>query len=208
MSLEEDLLTADFGQCFEQMRHYDEAFRRTLEFVFGGFVAVLAGSLALLFEHGVTEKVTLSLGVLLTVAAVAGMVLVMYLARNRVYFAFVARYVNELRGLYLKKSPGGVKNEAGMYRDPTKPRIFDPGSVHSVSLYLLSSCNSVVLAMAAAAILASRTLAAGQAPYIPWGYSTLTFAIAFVAHLIVLVLYWSLKEKKKTAAGAVFGQDG
>jgi hypothetical protein len=47
MSVFQELFVADFQQCFEQMRHYDETFHRTLQFGFGGVVAVIAASAAL-----------------------------------------------------------------------------------------------------------------------------------------------------------------
>src|SRR2546426_874593 len=141
-SLFDNLLATDFGQCFEQMRYYDESFRKTLEFSFGGVASTIAASAAFLGQYGMTSATTQFVGLLLLVASFASLLLVFFMARNRVYFAIVARFVNEIRKLYLDRSPGGFGNKSRIYDSHKLPRIFDPGSTQTFQLLFLSVCNS------------------------------------------------------------------
>ena len=204
MGVHEDLLVADFEQCFEQMRHYDETFRRTLEFDVGGVVAVIAASAALLGQYGPSYLVITSVGLLLVVSSLAGFLLVVSLARNRVYFAFVGRYVNEVRTLYLSHSPGGVSNKAGIYADYKFPSIFNPVSSHAIQLYFLSSCNSFLLTGSGAALFASRAIAMGKSLAVGWGLLLGAFVVFLLLQVGWILLYWYLKERQKTADTAVF----
>lgn len=145
MTVHEDLLVADFQQSYAQMRHYDDVFRTTLEFSFGGIVVVIGGAAALVSQFETGPLVMTLVGLLFLVAGTMGFLMVVSLARNRVYFAFTARYVNELRSLYLNSSPGGAKNKSKYYTDYSRPRIFSPGSSHAIQLYFLVICNSLLL---------------------------------------------------------------
>lgn len=206
MGIYEELLVADFQQCFEQMRHYDETFHRTLQFGFGGVVAVIAASAALAGQYGLTQLITTTVGLMLLVSSAAGFLLVVSLARNRVYFAFVGRYVNEVRDLYLAQSPGGISNKAGIYTDPGFPRIFNPFSSHSIQLYFLSSCNSFLVAGGVMALLVSRALATPGSPAVNWRVGLLVFTLSMLAQIGWVLLYWCRKEGQKTADAAVFGK--
>lgn len=206
MTVYENLLAADFQQCFEQMRHYDETFHRTLQFGFGGVVAVIVASAALVEQYGLTQLITTTVGLMLLVSSVAGFLLVVSLARNRVYFAFVGRYVNEVRALYLAQSPGGISNKAGIYTDPGFPRIFNPFSSHSIQLYFLSSCNSFLFTCGVVALFVSRALATSGSPAVNWEVGLLFFTLSLLVQIGWVVLYWCHKERKRTADSAVFGK--
>ncbi len=206
MSVHEELLVSDFQQCFEQIRHYDEIFHRTLQFGFGGVVAVIAASGALAGQYGLTRLITTTVGLMLLVSSVAGFLLVASLARNRVYFAFVARYVNEVRALYLAQSPGSISNKAGIYTDPGFPKIFNPFSSHSFQLYFLSSCNSFLITGGVIALLVSRALATSGSPAVNWWAGLLAFSLSMLVQIGWVLLYWCHKERQKTAEAAVFGK--
>ena len=204
MPLAEDLMVADFEQCFEQMRHYDQSYRHSFEFGFAGMLAVIAASGTLIQQYGFTPIVLTTVGILLLASSVVGFLFfVVSLARNRVYFAFVARYVNEFRALYLKEAPGGVGNRAGMYTDPRYPRIFGPGSSHSVQVWLLCLCNAALLAVAVNALLA----APAATPSISWWAGLIVFLISLPGQVVWVLIYWSRKERQRTADSAVFGKE-
>ncbi len=205
MSVHEDLLVADFQQCFEQMRHYDDAFQHILQFAFGGILVVIGACAALLEQYGLTELTRSAAGLLFAIASGAGFFLLMSLARNRVYFAFVARYVNELRGVYLAQAPGSATNKTGMYVDHRSPRIFNPASSHSFQLYFLSSCNAVLFAAAVTVVWTNLPPGeAGATSTINWVALFISFFLSLLLQVGWVLRYWSHAEKRKTADAAVF----
>jgi hypothetical protein len=206
MTVYDDLLVADFHDCFEQMRHYEEGFLKRLEFGFGGMLAVI-GAAAFLIEHFKATAFTLgAVGLLLVVSGGVGCLLVFSLARNRVYFAFVARYVNEIRALYLSKHPEGLTNKSGMYSDHRYPKIFDPGSSQSIDIYFLAVCVSLLLGGAVTSLDLSYRVQIGTGLHINWAVAACTILGAAIAQLSLVIIYWRRKEQKKTAHGAVHGK--
>jgi hypothetical protein len=205
MSVHENLLIADFQECFQQMRHYDETFRATLSFGFGVVLAVEAASGALVEHYGFTCPVMITVGFLLITAALAVTLLVGLLARNRVYFAFVVRYVNEIRGLYLAESPGGILNKAGWHTDYRFPQVFNPASTQSIQIYFLLVCSSFLLTMGIAALLAGRAVAVGRHPHVRWCIGAAVLVATVALQVGCLLVYWTKKGRCKDADTAVFG---
>lgn len=206
MTIFDDLLVADFSECFQQMRHYEEGFLKRLEFGFGGMLAVISAT-AFLIEHFSATPFTLAAsGLLLAVSAGVGGLLVSSLARNRVYFAFVARYVNEIRALYLSKHPEGLTNKSGMYSDHRLPKIFDPGSSQSIDIYFLALCVSLLVSGAVTSFDQWRRIQHGAGLQIDWSISVGTFLGAAAIQIFTVVVYWRRKEAKLTAHGAVHGK--
>jgi len=206
MTIYDDLLIADFNECFQQMRHYEEAFLNRLEFGFGGLVAVI-GATAFLIEHFKATSFALATsGLLLAVSGGMGGLLVFSLARNRVYFAFVARYVNEIRALYLSKHPEGLANKSGMYSDHRFPKIFDPGSSQSIDIYFLALCVSLLVSGAVTSLDLSHRIQNGTGLRIDWTMATCTFLGSAVIQVLTVIVYWHRKEQRKTAHAAVHGK--
>jgi hypothetical protein len=206
MSVDEDLLVADFNQCFEQMRHYDESFRRSLEFSGAGIASVITASGALFGQYGVTPLTTKLVAALLLFSSFVSLMLVVLMARNRVYFAVVARFVNEVRGLYASRSPGGFSNAAGMYCDHRFPKIFSAGSTQSVQLYFLLVCNSALFATAIILFNESFQLAQSKPLRLRWIESTSAALVFFLGELGWLLTYWHRRHRRRTATTAVFGR--
>lgn len=197
MALEDDLLVADFGQCFEQMRHYDEAFRQTLEFAVTGVVAVLTACAFLVGNYHFSAEVLAGLAVILLLSSLAGMLLVSSLLRHRAYFTRVCRYVNEIRGYYLGKSNAVVANLAGMYTDPAFPAAWSPGSTQCFQMYLLIACLAALFGLGCAAAAAGSE----QQPtaHVPWGAALGGFAVFALANLARMLHY--LKKADRWAPG-------
>jgi hypothetical protein len=194
MSVYEDLLLEDFRQCFEQMRHYDEVFRKVLEWGYGGTVAVVAASAALIEHYGLASVVVTATTLLFLASGLGGFLLVISLARNRVYFAVVSRYVNELRSTYLSHF-AEIGNRAGIYVDPASPKPYNPLSTHSIQLYLLACCTSLLWAGATAGADASRALARGKIPGVSWWWVCLAFIISVTVQVGWSLRYWLRQQK-------------
>jgi hypothetical protein len=206
MTIHDDLLVADFSESFEQMRHYEDAFLKRLDFGFGAIVAVI-GATAFLIEHFKATPFILFLsGMLLSVSSIAGILLVWSLARNRVYFAFVARYVNEIRALYISHHPGGLENKSGMYSDHSFPKIFAPGSSQSIDIYFLAMCVALLVSGAATSLDLACRERAGKGFSINWRIVILTFIGSFGTQVALTIVYWYRKERRKNADSAVHGK--
>ncbi len=128
------------------------------------------------------------------------------MARNRVYFAVVARFVNEVRAVYMDRSPAGFSNLSRMYSDRRFPRILDLGSTQSVQLYFLSACNSLLFAGAVALLHNSFDLAGSKALALRWFEPVLAVFVFLFCELGWVVSYWRRKERRRTANTAVFGR--
>ncbi len=204
-TLSEDLLREDFSQCFSQMRHYDEAFRSSLQYAFAGVIGVVAAYAALIGKYGCTEAVTSIAGLMLLLAATVGVLIEFVLARNRVYYASFAHYVNEIRALYLTQKTGGLENKSGMYCDYKNPPIFNPGSTQTVQIYILALFNSVVFSGAVASSAAVRDIIRVAQPSIHWTTAAIAFFLFLIGQVSLVLIYWHRKNKK-TADKAVFGK--
>jgi len=206
MTLAEDLLVADFNQCFAQMRHYDEAFRRTLEFSLGGIASVVTASGALLGRYGTTLLTCRLVGTLLLLSSAASLLLIALMARNRVYFAIVAKFVNAVRSHYIGKSPGGFSNPSKMHCDHRLPKIFSPGSTQSIQLYFLSTCSSLLFSAAVVLFHASFSMAKGREIVVFWVEPASAALLFLLGEIGWVLFYWRRKQRSRTADTAVSGR--
>lgn len=196
--IRETLLVSDFEQCFEQMRHYDDAFQGALQFAYTGVVAVAGASGTLLQIWHVNPLNLATVSLILLFSSLAGVVILMLLAKNRVYFAKVARYVNEIRHLYLQKHPAGIANKAGMFDDVTFPQILDFGSTQTFQIYLVSAFDSFLFACGIIALVACRVAANHGEASIKWSWGIWGFAASVVVELGSIFVYWYRKESETT----------
>src|SRR5258706_12312959 len=115
-------LDRDFNQCFTQMRHYDDQLWDICKFAFTGYSAVVTPAVGL-FQYSRDKGANLEPAAiaLLMVSLLLGLFLFALTIRNRVYFVFVTRYINEHRGFFLKGQPLGFANRTRMYTNPKHP---------------------------------------------------------------------------------------
>ena len=129
----------------------------------------------------------------------AGIVTLMLLAKNRVYFAKVARYVNEIRHLYLQKHPAQIANKANMFNDVRFPPIWDKGSTQTFQIYLVAIFDSFLFAVGVIALVACLNAVNGKTPSLN-GFWFICGLVAFVASLLIelrwIFAYWSQKESE------------
>ena len=196
-SVFENLLQSDFEQCFEQMRHYDDAFQNALQFAYTGVVAVAGASGTLLQIWHTTPLNLATVSFVLLFSWLAGVVVVMSLAKNRVYFAKVARYVNEIRKLYLDKSTSGIANEAGMYTDVRFPPILHWGSTQTLQVFLASAFDSFLFASGVVALIAFRNVENGVEASANWSWGIWGFVAFLAVELGSVFAYWHIEESKK-----------
>jgi hypothetical protein len=191
-----DIVVSDFEQCFEQMRHYDDSFQNTLQFAYTGTVAVARVSGTLLQSYHYTQLNLTILSVILGLSWLAGIILVMSLAKNRVYFVMVARRVNELRNVCFDEDSPYRENKAKIYTDPTRPRIADFGSTQFFQVCLTSAFDSFFFASTVVALIALQMVVNHTAPIVDWSLGFRGFAVSLVAQLGLIALFWNRKEHK------------
>ena len=197
MGISEDLLNADFQECFEQMRHYDDAFQNGLQFTYGGVIA-LSGLLGTLLQIKGADTLR-TVTPVLVLSWLAGFLMVMFLAKNRVYFARVARYVNQIRDFYLRESPGKFEDHTNFYRNRKFPPIFDPGSTQTFQIYLACALDSFLFAAVVVALIALWGLSHGDKPTVDWLWGSIALLLSLVAELAFVILYWSQASHIKSS---------
>jgi hypothetical protein len=141
----EDLLKADFDQCFIQMRHYDTIFTTVTNFSFAFFTAVVTATILFLYQSQIPNSAYFGLSILFGLVAIIGILILSFLLRNRCYFTFVARFVNEVRGYYLSQIDSNFKNETGLPASSNYPRMLSPGSTQTIHMYFVALFNTAYI---------------------------------------------------------------
>ena len=195
MTVYDDLLVADLSECFAQLRQYDDNLRRTVEFGFGAVVTVLGASAWLVAQYHLTTFIATVIAILLFLSAIAGALLLMTLARNRVYFVTVARYINEIRAAYLVERPAQVANLAGMYTSYQYPRTFHPGSTHTLSIVFFSLSDALLFSLGYGALRAAISLGRNVSPTVPWSACVVIFVLTLFVENAGIFYYWSEVSK-------------
>lgn len=187
-------LENDFNQCFEQVRYYDTQIVDIFKFL-ATFYTTVAGIAIGLYQLSIEKHLALTPGLIsgLSVAFLFGVCMFFLIVRNRVYFVFCMRYVNEQRGFFLSCKPVGFENNSKMYTDYKKPPFFNVLSSQSWWLYVVGLLNSVLLGV----ILYIAKMSCG--------IITITCAIVLLGQLISGIAYLKSRENK-SAAEAVFGK--
>ena len=144
-----EFLRVDFSECFQQMRHYEVGLINICKFAFFGYSSVSAAALGL-YKFGIEKNTDLRIfaSIILFVGLPIGLLLFWIAVRNRVYFVRVTRYINEIRGIFLKYKPMGFENKSQNYIDydkPDKPAFFNPYSSQLMLCHIVAFLNSVLL---------------------------------------------------------------
>jgi len=193
-----DFLERDFNQCFEQMRHYDGQIWDLFKFTFATYSAIL-GSAVGLYQYSLEKSVDLvpvALA-LLVVGVLFGFFMFSMIIHNRVYFVYVARYVNEHRAFFLKTKPLGFLNASKMYTSLNKPHFFNWRSSQSFFSYIVATLNAVLLST----LLYFWLDGSNRKEWLLGG----TFVITLIMQLAIGISYLRSREKK-SADRAVFGK--
>jgi len=192
-------LDSDFNQCFQQMRYYDGQIIDICKFAFTGYAAIVGAALTL-YKYGADKGADFRAPAvsLLAIGLLLGLCLLALMARNRVYFVVVTRYVNEHRQHFLTQKPLGFENKSRIYMDPTEPPFFNWRSSQALLLYILALMNSGLLAMALYLLCSS----------VPCRWTILISAgLLFLVAELVSTIAYLISREGKSAGRAVFGRD-
>ena len=185
-------LENDFNQCFEQVRYYDAQIVDIFKFL-ATFYTTVAGIAIGLYQFSLEKKLDLVPALIsgLSIALLFGVCMFFLIVRNRVYFVFCMRYINEHRGFFLAAKPLGFENKSKMYINHKKPPFFNTFSSQSLWLYVVAILNSALLGI---------ILYMAQQNF--WSMLAWCFFVGMI-QLISGIVYLKSRENK-SASAAVF----
>jgi len=190
-----EYLTKEYELCFEQLRFYDERHENILKYTFSLTSAVATAQFAIYkLLNGATESFFLCLLLLAGLVFLATLLLFMEMLQNRLYFVFIARQLNAIRGYLMRVDAGGFKNNQ-MYTSTDFPAL-KPFSVHTFQLLGVALMSSVFAGLCAYAI--RPAFGCRQSIGIGAGACILAFAVEVVGGIWYLFVFG-----KKTADAAI-----
>lgn len=147
-----ELLSHDFDQSYQQLRHYDSLNWDITKF---SFMQLLFGIAAVWAIYGFASEtnnadtiIALNYGWIIPsifgICYIFSLLASFLISRNRVYFAKVARYINEHRQLSLKYNPYGFENVTKFYTNIDFPPAFDKWSTQLVCLYVIQFVSAFI----------------------------------------------------------------
>jgi len=204
MQSDEELLKSDFEQCFEHMRHYDNIFMNIVNYILLGYTAIFTASTALLSSNLNMFKIIAGVGILSILSSISATLLLGFLMRNRVYFVSVAKYVNEIRNIYLKNNPLGIKNSSGMYVDNKYPKVWNWGSTHLSLLFFVAFLNSLFFAFGFTFLVYIFTIPKSIDVVKTCLFLLLICFIIFGVELVWVTKYLKSKDKIQSSQNRVF----
>lgn len=190
-------LQKEYEACFEQLRFYDERQNDLLKFLFTLTSAVAGGLFAIYKVLGsATHEFFLCLAFLAWVVFVATVLLYLSMLQNRLYFVFIARQINAIRGFCLaREAPEFTQNQ--LYTSTDFPAI-KPFSVHTHFLVGASLLSSMFGALA---VYSSCRLASLPSCFL---FAALAFGVLVLAMAFGGYLY--LKTQGARSADAAIHQ--
>ena len=149
--MDNSFLHKEYELCFEQLRFYDERQTNLLKFLFTLTSAVSGAQFALYKLFGApTREFFVCLGFLSLVVVTASLLIFMSMIQNRLYFVFMARQINAIRGYLLaREAPEFTENQLYTKTDFSAVKPFSVhtykviGSAFIISLFTGSSVYSV-----------------------------------------------------------------
>jgi len=190
-------LERDFNQCFQQMRHYDSQIWEICKFIFGAYTVLLGATIGIIkfsYKNTSTDLSPVAI-VIIIVGFLIGVFMYCLTIRNRVYFVFVTRYINEHRRLFLSTQPLGFLNESGLYTNPNQPPFFDWKSSQMWLAYLIALLNSILITF----LFFVKNTEFFFAGY----YSIIFLLLVFLIQVVISTIYLKTRENKD-ASKAVF----
>lgn len=132
----------DFGQSYQQLRHYDSQIVDIFKFLFTAYTAVIGVSYGL-FQFGIKENVDLLIPCvsIISIALILGLFALLLITKNRIYFVKNARYLNSIRKHFTDNEEVTSFIEV-FYIDPRLPKYFDFTSSQLLLIYFISISNS------------------------------------------------------------------
>jgi hypothetical protein len=128
-----EYLMKEYELCFEQLRFYDERHEKVLTYTFNLTAAAATAQFAIFnLLHGATVGFFEFAAILSGLIFIATVLLFMAQLQNRLYFVYVARQLNAIRGYLMSVDAASFRNNQ-MYTSFDFPAL-RPFSVHTFTL--------------------------------------------------------------------------
>jgi hypothetical protein len=194
-----EYLIKEYELSFEQLRFYDTRHESLLKYTFSLTSAVATAQFGVYqFLHGVTVAF-FGLGAILSgLVFISTALLFLSMLQNRLYFVFVARQINAIRGYLMEVAAEGFNNNQ-MYTSTDFPAL-KPLSLQTLLIFLTALISS---GFAGASAFAIRP-AFGWEPRVAIGIWT--WALVLVVEVSGAVIYLRLAGGKR-ADEAIHGKN-
>ena len=137
-----EYLMKEYELCFEQLRYYDTRHSDILKYVFSLTSAVATAQFAVYkFLQSPTIDFYACQAFLSTLVFVATLLFYMAMLQNRLYFVYIARQLNAIRGFLMENEAQGFNNNQ-LYTSTDFPAL-KPSSVHTFQLLGVSLISSL-----------------------------------------------------------------
>ena len=111
MSSEVDFLIKEYELCFEQLRFYDNRQENLLKYLFTLTTSVATAQFAIYkLIHTTDSRFFIFQSFLSVIVFIASTLLFLSMLQNRLYFVFVAKQINAIRGFFLSTDSADFKN--------------------------------------------------------------------------------------------------
>jgi len=167
-----EFLIKEYELCYEQLRYYDTRHSEILKYIYTISTASAAAIFAIFkLAAGATTQFHAYQAFLTTIVYIATLLLFATMLQNRLYFVYIARQINAIRGYMLTTDAENFKNNQ-LYISTDFPAL-KPSSVHTIQLLGVTLISSVFFGFSVYSVIA----AAGADP---------TIACAVLATLAML----------------------
>lgn len=186
-----EFLHKEYELCFEQLRFYDERQTNLLKFLFTLTSAVATAQFAIykVFSSP-TKEFYLCLAFLSIVVFTGSFLLFLAMLQNRLYFVFMARQINAIRGHLLKhEAPMFTENQLYTKTDFS---AIKPFSVHTYNL--MGSAFITTLFAGSVAYAISHIAGLGS----PWCLVVIVLLVVFLC--LTVGGFWYLKAQGAKSA--------
>jgi len=149
MSIE--YLLKEYELSYKQLQYYDDRHSNILKYTFTLTSSVATAQFAIFrFFQGATQDLFAFQAILSVIVFVATLLLYLAMLQNRLYFFFMARQLNAIRG-YLMITEAGDFHSNQLYTSTDFP-VLKPTSVHTFQLLGVALISSLFAGMSAYAL--------------------------------------------------------
>ncbi len=179
-----EYLHKEYELCFGQLRFYDERHSNILKYTFSLTSAVATAQFAIYkFLQGPTVWFFYCQLFLSVIVFIATLLLYMAMLQNRLYFVFIARQLNAIRGFLMQTEAAEFKNNQ-LYTSTDFPAL-KPSSVHTFELIGAALISSLFAGLSCF----SLNPAMGEKPCLT--ATVIVFLIVVAAEIIGGIIYLS-----------------
>lgn len=139
--LKKEVLVSDFNQANEMLRHYDNVNWDITKFAFGEILVAIGACWTVWSVSGSLIWKWIVMAIICVASLLFGFLALFILAKNRVYFAKTARYVNAIRNYVVTNNSFSFEPPADYWIKLDFPKAIDFFSTQFASIYMLAFLN-------------------------------------------------------------------